>query len=303
MKTLATFHQKVLRAILKLSKYSPLVPLYFLLGELPMEASLHLDLFSLFWNIWSNPQTKAHEVTKYLLKMCDSSSVTWSAHLRILFCIYDLPDPLALMDTPPWSKDTWKDYTKAAVTSYHEAKLRQKAAGNMKLQFLNVQITGLSGRLHPALSWVLTTRDVMIIRPHIKMLSGNYTCYAYLAHDRGVSPHCRICQQVSSHPPKAENMVHLLTMCQATADTRERLLPDLLNTVANIMPDNGLLTNPTHDLLTQFILDCSSLNLPTNVRVAPTHPGHTTIAKQCSTMVYAIHMDRTRQMKNMGLLK
>ena len=173
MRTLTTFHHKVLRAILKLSKYSPIIPLYFILGELPMEASLHLDALSLFWNIWRNPQTKAYEVTKYLLKMSDSSSVTWSAHMRILFMIYNLPDPLTLMNAPVWSKQRWKDHTKAAVISHHEAILRQKANGNIKLQFLNVQVAGLSGKLHPALSWVLTTRDVMVIRPHIKMLSGD----------------------------------------------------------------------------------------------------------------------------------
>ena len=57
MKPLTTFHHKVLRRILKLSPYSPVAPLYFLLGELPMEASLHLDVLALFWNIWRNPQT------------------------------------------------------------------------------------------------------------------------------------------------------------------------------------------------------------------------------------------------------
>ena len=104
IRTLSTFHHKILRAILKLSKYSPVTPLYFLLGEVPMEFSLHLDVLSLFWNIWSNPQTKAYEVTKYLLKMSDNSSVTWSAHLRLLCMIYNLPDPLKLMNTPAWSK-------------------------------------------------------------------------------------------------------------------------------------------------------------------------------------------------------
>ena len=37
LKTLSVFHHKVLCAILKLSPYSPVAPLYFLLGELPME--------------------------------------------------------------------------------------------------------------------------------------------------------------------------------------------------------------------------------------------------------------------------
>ena len=303
IRTLSTFHHKILRAILKLSKYSPVTPLYFLLGEVPMEASLHLDVLSLFWNIWSNPQTKAYEVTKYLLKMSDNSSVTWSAHLRLLCMIYNLPDPLTLMNTPAWSKQRWKDHTKAAVISYHEGVLRQKAIGNIKLQFFNVQVTGLSGKLHPALSWVLTTRDVMIIRPHIKMLSGDYMCYEYLAHDRGVSPHCRMCQHTTHLQAPTENMVHLLTRCRATADTRVRLMPDILNLVSDLIPNNRLLTSPTHDQLTQFLLDCSSLNLASDIRVPHTHPGHKLIARQCSTTIYAIHMDRTRQMKKLNLLK
>ena len=37
MKTLTVFHHKILRSILKLSPVSPLAPLYFLSGELPIE--------------------------------------------------------------------------------------------------------------------------------------------------------------------------------------------------------------------------------------------------------------------------
>ena len=106
--TISNFHHKILRGILKLSRVSPIAPLYFLLGELPMEAFLHLDLLNLFWCIWSNPQTKANAITKYLLMMADSASLTWTAHLRILFQIYALPDPLTLLSTQPWSKEKWK---------------------------------------------------------------------------------------------------------------------------------------------------------------------------------------------------
>ena len=182
MKPLTVFHHKVLRGILKLSPYSPVVPLYFLLGEVPMEASLHLDVLALFWNIWSNPQTKAFEVLKYLLKMADSNSLTLSAHVRLLFQLYNLPDPLILLDSSPWPKERWKQHTKAAVISHHENALRKKAAVNFKLQYLNVQVSGLSGRPHPMLAWVLTTQDVAIVDPHLKMLAGDYLCYAYLAH-------------------------------------------------------------------------------------------------------------------------
>ena len=93
-----------------------------------MEASLHLDVLALFWNIWRNPQTKAFEVLKYLLKMSDSNSLTWSAHARLLFQLYNLPDPLILLDSSPWPKERWKQHTKAAVISHHENALQKKTS-------------------------------------------------------------------------------------------------------------------------------------------------------------------------------
>ena len=60
IKPLAAFHHKILQAIFKLSARSPKAPLYFILAELPIEASPQLDVLSLFWNIWMNPETKAY---------------------------------------------------------------------------------------------------------------------------------------------------------------------------------------------------------------------------------------------------
>ena len=66
MKPLSIFHNKILRGFLKLSNSSPTPALYFLLGELPIEAKLHLDVMSLFYNIWANPQTTIHDIVKYI---------------------------------------------------------------------------------------------------------------------------------------------------------------------------------------------------------------------------------------------
>ena len=303
MKPIIKFHHKVLRSILKLSAHSPIAPLYFLLGELPMEASLHLDVLAVFWSIWSNPDTKIFKVLKYLLKMSGDKSVTWSAHTRILFSIYNLPDPLLLLETPPWSRERWKHHTQAVVTSHHEAALRCKASENMKIQYLNIQATGLSGRLHPTLAWVSNTQDVMIVRPHIKMLSGDYLTYSNLSHDRGVDPCCRLCKQLSDNTGPVEDLVHLLTSCRGTSDTRDSVMPDFLNTVATHYPTNGLLSHASHPMTTQFLLDCSSLNLPTDIRVPPNHPGFISITRHCSIVVHHIHKSRKRQLRAMGLLQ
>ena len=112
--------------------------------------------------------------------MSDSSSMTWSAHVRIIFQLYHLPDPLLLLDSTPWPKQRWKEDTKIAVLIHHKAIWRKLAAKNFKLQYLNVQCTGLSARPHPVLAWVLTTQDVVIVRPHIQMLAGDLSKFRYV---------------------------------------------------------------------------------------------------------------------------
>ena len=206
------------------------------------------------------------------------------------------------MDNPPWPKDRWSSYTKTLVTAHYEKAWREKAYKNYKLKYLNVQCTGLSGRPHPVLLWVQTTQDVAIVRPLIKMLCGDYLCFDYLSHDRGMDSHCRLCSSQCTDTAPVENIEHLLTKCIATRDTREKRLVTLLNTIAYPYSNNCLLSNPSTVHLTQFILDCSSLNLPADTRVSPDHPAFIDITRQCSYYVYAIHKDRTRQLKALGLL-
>ena len=169
----------------------------------------------------------------------------------------------------------------------------------MRKYYLHIQVTGLSGRLHPTLDWVQTTQDVAIIRPHIKMLSGDYQCYAYLGKDRGTDPSCRLCQALSINPTPAEDLEHLLSQCRATAETRARYIPDLLNILAAYFPTNSLVLHLVPNILTQFLLDCSSLNLPTDTRIPTNHHSFITITRQCSVMINGIHRDRCRQLKTL----
>ena len=235
--------------------------------------------------------------------MADNKSLTWSAHTRTIFSLYHLPDPLLLLDSEPWSKVKWKQHVQVLVTSQHEKILRSNAASNSKLTYLNVQSTGLSGRLHPMIAWFQTTQDIVIARPHTRMLTGDYQCFAYLASDRGTDPSCRLCLKSSSspvpNPAPPEDLIHLLSQCRSTADSRERYLPDLLNQIATHYPTNRLLHNLfSPRILTQFLLDCTSLNLPADIRIPINHPSLTLIARQCSVMIHGIHRDRCRQLKN-----
>ena len=165
--------------------------------------------------------------------------------------------------------------------------------------FLNVQVTGLTGRPHAILSSILTTQDVCKARVHIKMLAGDYPCQAYLDSDK---PYCKLCKSlVSSDINQPEDMVHILTACRATSDTRCSLIPTLFNSVAQYFPFNGILAFPTQTQLTQFILDPSSINLPTMTRINPDQPGFPKVLTTCRNYCFTMHKERTRQLKQLDV--
>ena len=293
MNSLTSFHHKLLRGFLSLSKTSPIIPLYFLVGELPIEATIHLSVLSLFWNIWSNPQTTAYEIICYIMKMAGEKSATWSAHVRRLTYMYDLPNPLSLLEGTLWTKEQWRDLCHARVRIYHEKKLRQKSRGNHKLIYMNIDTIGLSGCMHPSIQNLTNTQAVETARPHIRMLAGDYPCFANLSSDRGSDPKCRLCQGCSF-----ESVEHILTECTGTKEPRDRILPELLNAVCSFVPENKILQlPPNHAIMTQFILDCTSLNLPNGYRVSPAREGLTEIFRICRQFCFAVNAQRTRLLK------
>ena len=232
--------------------------------------------------------------------MSEDSSVTLSVHLRLITNMYGLPNPLFLLEGALWPKNKWKQLCQVKVRTYHENILRTKALTNYKLDFLNIQAIGLNGFSHPALHNILTTQEVSMARPHLKMLTGDYQCLANIARDRGSNPQCRICPP-SSAPP--ETITHILLQCTGTTDSRNRVWPELLNTVAAIFPNNQILSNVTSpEVATQFILDCTSLNLPNGYRIDICHPGAATIFQRARQYCYAVHSERTNKLKRLGLI-
>ena len=113
-----------------------------------------------------NPETKLFNVSKYILMMSDDKSTTWCNHVKLICRQYDLPDPLQLLQCLPLPRAEWKTLIVTKITVYHEKYLRQKAATNSNLQYLNVQLQGLSGRPHPAVLGISETREAYKLRAH-----------------------------------------------------------------------------------------------------------------------------------------
>ena len=158
------------------------------------------------------------------------------------------------------------------------------------MNYLNVQISGLSGSPHTALLNINTTQDALRLRFHLKFLTEDYLTAERLATNNGTNPACRLC------PASIESTVHILTNCSATVDIHHRLLPELLNVVCRVQPTSHILIDHSQ-YLTQFILDCTSLNLPTAYRVPTHNPDVSQVFKLSRDWCYAVARERARLLK------
>merc|ERR1711942_308601 len=120
------FHRKTLRGILSLSRYSTTPAIHFLLGELPIEGKIHRDVFSLFYSVWRNPESKIFSIVKYLLQTAPDNSRTWAIHVKNLAEKYGLPNPLDCLNTEPPSKSEFSEHIQTKISAYYEKMLREK---------------------------------------------------------------------------------------------------------------------------------------------------------------------------------
>ena len=122
------------------------------------------------------------------------------------------------------------------------------------------------------------------------------------ASQSGGSPHCRICSVINeepnaSHPNPVEDVQHILTACVGTAKIRETILPKIETAVglSKSSVDFSSIKNSPHTL-TQFLLDCTSLNLSNSLRVNFGDPNLKNIFTEARHYINAVHLERIRKL-------
>ena len=119
---------------------------------------------------------------------------------------------------------------------------------------------GLRGRPHPLISNVFDTKQVKNMRPHLKLLCGDYLTYEKKSLQSGGSARCRLCSC------DCESVSHILTSCESLSEPRQKLMSTLTN-FCNKHNINLQQFKCEYNLLTQFILDPTSFNLPQRVNI------------------------------------
>ena len=261
--------------------------------ESSQEGRIHRDMFSLFYSVWCNPQTKIHQIVKYLLTNSSNNSRTWAINLRHLAKMYKIEDPLLSIQKQPPTKANYKELIITKITSFHEKELKMKAQKNSLMQYMNVSLSNLRGRHHPSLSNVITSKEVKKLRLHLKFLTGDYLTYSRKYEESGQgNPMCRICRS------EYESISHILSQCPAYHTIRDKMLQEFseicLFTQTSLNFENIRTDSKT---LTQFILDPTSFNLKERVHVSdPVVPA---IFKLSRDYCMAIHTERLRRLQQL----
>ena len=160
-----------------------------------MEGKIHRDMLSLFYGVWSNPDTKVYQIVKYLLSTASENSTTWAINLRHICKMYGLEDPLQSLSKNPPSKQVYKETVITKISAFHEKELKIQASKNSQMVYLNVNLCSLRGKNHPSLSNVITSHEVRKLRPHLKFLSGDYLTYqTQFERTQKGSSMCKICE-------------------------------------------------------------------------------------------------------------
>ena len=84
----------------------------------PMEAKIHRDVFSLFFSVWNNPDSKIYQIVKYRLETSSENSRTLSLHIKHLSETYGLPDPLQCLRLDAPVKSEYKENILTKISAY-----------------------------------------------------------------------------------------------------------------------------------------------------------------------------------------
>ena len=256
-------HYKVhLERLLKLHQATPAPVVFMLAGCLPLQAQLHLKIFTIFGQLCrlragDNPLAV---LAGNMFSSSNSNPKSWFGVVRKLCLQYGLKHPSEWLSYQP-SKTQVKRITKSAVLQFWLAKLRDQADSLPSLQYLRTEYLGLT-RCHPIFStcgsspWELEKATTQA-----RFLSGRYRVEALSGHwvPWNRDGMCTLPECWGSDSAHKGTLESLLISCPSLSSTRESLQefqskfflnnPDLL-----LLATECLVSDPV-----QFWVDCSTM--------------------------------------------
>ena len=244
----------------KLMPRTPASVVYFLGGQLPATALLHIRQLTIFGMVCHQKNSILHKASEHQLVTSKHSNGSWIMQIRELCLQYSLPSPLSLLQLPP-PKTKYKRLVKSHIIDFWELKLRADAASLDSLLYFNPNFMSLL-RPHPI--WTTCGSNPFEVNKAItqaRMLSGRYITDQLARHwTQNKAGKCLLpgCTQ-----PNIGSLEHVLLECSALNSTRQKMVSLCFNVGNEYLPVKNIieeaLSTKDYKHLMQFLLDCSSL--------------------------------------------
>ena len=289
-------YKRTLQNIMKLSATSPSCLVSFIAGRLPGTAILHLRQLTLFGMICRLEDDPLHHLAVQVL-LTSVCKYSWFVQIRELLLLYQLPNPLHLLHSPP-SKDQYKKLTKAHILSYWETKLRAEAALLPSLVYFQPQYMSLTA---PHRLWTTAgknTYEVAKARIQLLFLSSQYPCAKHVRHWSKDNPLGLCNYGPCQEGLEVESPEHILLHCPSYSEIRLQSFKTCFNVSDPITHSlvSTILGSSTNQTIMQFLLDCSVI--PDVIRAAQCFGDHiyNDLFYLSRTWCYVIHRARLKRL-------
>ena len=316
LRTLSSHFKLTLCRLQKLPLNTPDCVVFFLSGNLPAAAIVHLKMLTLLGMISRLKSTSIlQQIGRNILLMATPIKKSWFSKIRDITYQYSLPDPLLILQEPK-SKESWKKQCKSAVVSFWEVKLRSEAEFLPSLVHFQPNFMSL---VRPHIMWTLPENGYEVEKAVViaTMLSGRYMSDYHTRHWSKSNPlgYCQLCQAnlhsqpslgaVSSDVLPLGTLEHQLLVCPSLETSRERCKtlwkescldkPDIWNLI-----DKNDSMEPHPQL--QFLLDpscCPGVILATQ-KLGQGVLSHVHYLSR--TWCYSLHVRRKKLLKLFNIL-
>jgi hypothetical protein len=279
---LGNFHTRTLKVMQGLPDKTADVGALYLMGALPLEASIHRLQLSLLWNGLSQDKSYIKNIIsrQYILDIPS----TWTEETSLLLERYGLPTVAQLLLHLP-SKQHWKTTVRNAVDTYWVEYLMKALETKSSLKYLCKDDFQLH---HPHPLWKSSYGNTKHTRrAHIraKLLTGTYTLQANRSrfNQNEVDPTCKLCSQ------GPEDREHFLASCPFSQDIRNSGLQDLLH-IASSTPVQEDIRNvmKSKQGCAKLLLNPQSVLLMSSM----TEESKTAFERKATSICYSLHARR-----------
>ena len=221
---LLQFERKTLKELQFLPIRTSNAITYLLLGKIPIVATLHKRILTLFGTITRSAECPIREIAIRQLAIKNLDNKSWFSQVRTLLLQYGLPTAYDLI-LDPFPKNRWKKMLDEAVNNFWEHTLKDEASDKSSLEYINLVHLSI-GSVHQVWTTVKpNTFDVQRASVKARLLTGTYMLQTNKAvfNQFKVKATCYLCNDGD------ETRLHFIVICSALQGCRDKYITRLMS--------------------------------------------------------------------------